>query len=329
MSKTAHIDQPLDNDLSRFGRKWEISVQTTEGLVVLSDNEKEDDNVALRCTFEIDRPGFQAPAYSDICVYNITPELQNLIVNKGMRVYVSAGYKNGPYGCIYSSKILHSILERENVVDSKFTMHCIDGYDLLFKNVIKECRKAGMSQTDIVTYIAGHSEIKMSIQYISDNLKINKLPRGKVMFGDPTDFLRDIAIENDCQWYINDESLVFGFLQELEEKANAIIYSPENGLIGTPQQTQEGVDFTVLLDPRIHIKKPGMQIKLDNSLIQIQKRYQNQVVLPLDQDFYCMVGKFHHSGDTRGNNWYTHIMGLNTIGRLMSAMDDFNTQMAY
>ena len=169
----------------------------------------------------------------------------------------------------------------------------------------------------------------MPIQYITKDLKVKTLPRFKMLWGDPTDILRDVAIENDCHWYVTDDTLAFGFLQELEDRANAIVYSPETGLIGSPQQTQEGVNFRILLDPRIHIKKPGMQIKLDNSLIQIQKRYQNQVVLPLDQDFYCMVGKFHHSGDTRGNNWYTHIMGLNTIGRLMSAMDDFNTQMAY
>ncbi len=329
MPKTVHIDQPLDDNVSRFGRKWKISVQTTEGIVVLSDSEQEDANVALRCTFVIDRPAFQIPAYSDICIYNITDELQNLIVEKGSRVYIQAGYKNGLFGSIYSGKILQTILERSNVTDYTFTMHCVDGFDILFKNQIKKNLGKGMTQEEIVRSIAAYSEVRMPVQYITSDLKVTRLPRNKMLWGDPTDLLRDVAIENDCHWYVSENSLTFGFLQELQDRVNAIVYSPETGLIGTPQQTQEGVDFRILLDPRIHIKKPGMQIKLDNSQIRLQKRYINQIVLPLDQDFYCMVGAFRHVGDTRGNDWYTDIMGLNTTGRLMSAMVDQNTEMSY
>ena len=323
-------EQSLDQNLSRFGRKWSISVQTPEGIKVLSDNEQEDENVALRCTFEIDRPAFQIPAYSDISIYNISEEMQNLIFEKGSRVYVQAGYKNGPYGSIYSGKILQSILSRENVVDYKFTMHCVDGFDILYKNQLKKGLSKGKTQEDIVREVANSSEVRMPIQYITKALKIKTLPRFKMLWGDPTDILRDVAIENDCHWYVSDDTLTFGFLQELEDKANAIVYSPETGLIGSPQQTQEGVNFRILLDPRIHIKKPGMQIKLDNSLIRVQKKYVNQPpILLLDQDFYCMVGAFRHIGDTRGNDWYTDIMGLNITGRLMSAMVNNKTEMSY
>lgn len=76
-------------------------------------------------------------------------------------------------------------------------------------------------------------------------------------------------------------------------------------LIGTPQQTQEGVVFRVLLDARPQI---GDIVQLNYSVIrQLARSYGPKAPLPsrLEADGNYIIAGIKHVGDTRGNDWYT------------------------
>jgi hypothetical protein len=80
-------------------------------------------------------------------------------------------------------------------------------------------------------------------------------------------------------------------------------------IIGTPQQTEQGVEFTVLLDPRV---KVGDVVKLDYSviwqvLLSAPDPNQRLPLTRLDADGVYVVFHIKHEGDTRGTPWYTHL----------------------
>jgi hypothetical protein len=99
---------------------------------------------------------------------------------------------------------------------------------------------------------------------------------------------------------------------------NAMVVSQTTGLIGTPQQTEYGVNFTSLLNPLYNLNdgKTLQQVKIDQSQIRQQKILYGQLWSRLDQDGMYKVIGYRHSGDSRGNTWQTDVTCCNLIGML-------------
>ena len=95
-------------------------------------------------------------------------------------------------------------------------------------------------------------------------------------------------------------------------KDEAIVVSPETGLVGTPQQVQFGLSFKILLNPAIHLQS---LIKLKNVQANEASVTPGQQQAPLDDDWIYQVMELTHVGDTRGNDWYTEIQGISRYGK--------------
>jgi hypothetical protein len=316
-----------------FGRKWKISIFTQPDAngnsqqIVLSDSTKEQTTGALRAVFEIDKPGWSTPNYSDITIYNLDTN-GNIPFAQGQRVLVEAGYDTGAYGVIFDGQLFQPIWDRPEVVDYTLLLHCIDGMDKLDQNLINKSIGAGATYASQVKAIADNAKMPLPIQFITPDLKVHQLPRGKSYFGDAKNYLDGVAKANNAQWWLEDGKLTLSQLTDIS-KEEALVYSPDTGLIGTPQQTQAGVLFKVCLDPRIKIRRPGMQIKLDNVLVRTMMVSQGLIASLLDQDFYCTIGRVRHIGDTRGGEgapWYTEVLGYSGIGPIPTMMQTPLTQ---
>ena len=103
-----------------------------------------------------------------------------------------------------------------------------------------------------------------------------------------------------------------------------VLVSANTGLIGVPEQTQDGVSFTTLLNPSIKI---GQAIRLQATVNQYRygvslddaknnPRIAMQNKLNPNGLYYVM--RADHSGDTRGNDWYTHVTALSIDATLVS-----------
>src|SRR5208282_1443321 len=94
------------------------------------------------------------------------------------------------------------------------------------------------------------------------------------------------------------------------DTSNGFVYTPNTGLIGTPIQTDQGVNCSVLLDPRVQAKVPVQTFGIEQALIQQATLSPGQLVKPLQSTgTYCAVA-VRHRGDSRGNMWQTDITGV-------------------
>jgi hypothetical protein len=90
-------------------------------------------------------------------------------------------------------------------------------------------------------------------------------------------------------------------IQATDYDANTIVdLSPSSGLLNVPSQSQYGVSFTAMLNPRIKINS---LVHIDNSLIRAQAYEQGQAIRNLDQDGIYRVTSITYVGDTRGTEW--------------------------
>jgi hypothetical protein len=327
-----------------FQRYYRLDIKMPNGGDVITVTDSAWEPEALRITFDVVTAAYplhSLPWTAQICIYNPNEQFSNqlltqgknaavpapaaanssaqsLPVQQGMEVVLSAGYVNGKQGVIWDGYVLQPMFERENQTDFKVTLNCLNWLGLFSRNdVTLPVYQQAVAQSQVVADICAKSfhPIAIAPGGIPTSLSTRMLAPGKAVSGNPVKYLGDIARDNNMGMWLDNKGLLnmTNIADDLaQSSAPAQVYTPQTGIIGTPRQTQNGVDFTLLLDPTVEVKKPLMTVKIDNSSIQ-QLLYQVGT-LPglLAQDGTYVVLGARYRGDTRGTPWYTEVIGWNT-----------------
>lgn len=304
-------------------RKWKI--------LVTDKQDKEALNVSdLRVVFNI-RRAREAAAFATVEIYNLTADTEKKIIEEGDRIIIEAGYegylttdaegniteqkdKDGntqekQYGKIFDGEVIWPSRRKENNTDYVLALVCVDGKNVMKQNFVKKTLTKGLNQRQVLAAVCDKSETKIPTNTITQGLSGQKLPRGKVIFGEPRDAISDIARGNGASYWIEDGQLNMTKLSD-PAKDEAIVVSPTTGLVGTPTQTQYGANFKVLLNPAI--KMEGLvQIKAEINEAQSSPGSQQS---QLDPDGIYQVIEVTHHGDTCGNDWYTDCKTVSRYG---------------
>jgi len=307
-------DKTVVDTLNAFG------VSPLVPNVVIEQNNL--DQNALRVTFDVDYPGLQGWYYSEICIYNFNVSTLMQVIDDGAAVILEAGYINGNYGEIFSGYIFQSLFERENVTDYKLTLRCVDGKRLFSEEFTAfSLDKGRNNQVAHYNAIMSYSQIPIEIGNVPSQLRTTTMDRGVTVFTTPAnslaDLLRNYSIDksaNGCFFTKKGVTKYFDMNDPVKEPPITISPSGEGGLIGTPIQTKYGCNFTCLLNAQIELDIPRIQVTLDMSQIRAVKAAQGVLLAPLDQDVTYQVIGVRHVGDTRGNEWYTYVTGINKQG---------------
>lgn len=307
----------------QYGRKWKISFvgldEAKTTIWFLSDSDFE--SKALKCEFTVHR-SIQVPCYSDISIYNLAGDtLQDIlaVTDTGGLIVVEAGYQNGSYGTIFEGMVFQPLFDRMNVVDNKLTLHCIDGLNLLTGNICNTTVKGGYDYVGLLQEMARVAAKPFGIEGISPKLSQQKLPRGKTIFGDIKDYLRELGRDQNVFWWFDLDKLSVAHPDDLDDREATVI----SQFIGSPQQTTNGVNFTVLMSPELKVMRPWMIVEIDNSVIRQVAVNQGMQVAPLDLDgMYKIIATTHH-GDTRGTPWYTEVVTISKVGKVPAQLWEY------
>lgn len=302
-----------------YGRKYRVLVADKNNTALDVSN--------LRCVFRVEKTVNTAANYAEVAIYNLSPDTEALIVKEGMRVIIEAGYQGyletqqqgaaqpvvtpKQYGTIFDGEVIQPIRDREDNVDYKLTLVCMDGDSFLNNNIVRMTVNAGLNQRQFVNQIASAAMTPTEVGRISPDLSTQNLPRGKVFFGSPKKYLRDIARDNNASFWVDDGQVYIAKATD-EAPGEVIVLSPQTGLVGTPQQTEDGVAFKCLLNPAIKLMS---MVKINNSIVRQMKQQIGQIPAMLDQDGQYQAYRVIHYGDTRGDEWYTEVDGVSRYGR--------------
>jgi hypothetical protein len=137
----------------------------------------------------------------------------------------------------------------------------------------------------------------------------SRLPRGQSIYKSVIEVLSMIADAANCNWSFEDGRLdlipVGGF-----REGGSLVLNTQSGLVGTPEQTLDGLVIRCLLNPKI---KKGRALQVATSLVataqQVQARRQidnaDHIVPGLSQLGLYKVYQVRHMGDMRSNEWFT------------------------
>ena len=290
-------------------RKWKI--------LVVDAQDKEALNVSdLHVKFTV-KKSREINNYSTVEIYNLTAATEQKILKEGDRIIIEAGYEGyltagadgtiqeikdsegntqeKQYGVIFDGKIIYPSRRKENNTDYVLSLLCVDGANVLAKNFIAKTLNKGVIPTNSIT----------------QGLSGQKLPRGKVIFGEPKDYISDIARGNGASYWVNDGKLNMIKLADAA-KDEAIVQTPTTGLVGMPTQTQYGANFKLLLNPAVQM---WSLVQLKNSEIAEAQVTPGQAQMPLDEEWIYQIIELTHTGDTMGNDWYTSCTAVSRYGK--------------
>lgn len=288
----------------QFGRAFSLLVFGTDlqGL----------DLSQLRCKFVIKRSDTMTPNVADIRVYNVEETTALRIRNEFKKVILQAGYE-GNYGVIFQGNIKQVILGRESATDTFIDIVAGDGDRAYNFAIVNSTIAAGATQGDQVNTAIGTMVSKGVSQGHIGDMPQEQLPRGKVMYGNSRNYLRDAAQTTDKSWSIQDEKVTF-VSKKSYLPGERVVLTSKTGMIGTPNQTNEGVNIKCLLNPMIKI---ASRVEINNASVErfkINLSVPNSaanIPAPLTADGVYYVLVVEHSGDTRGVEWYSSLICLN------------------
>lgn len=301
------------NNTQQYGRVCTLLVSNKQGQAL--------DLSALRIKFKVKKTGVMTPNAADIIVYNVEAQTQKLIQNEFTNVILQAGYV-GNYGLIFKGNIKQFITGRESATDTFINLNCGDGDQAYNFATINQTIRAGVTpQIQLNAALTAMSGMGISQGY-TGVLPVVSLPRGKVIYGNARDHLKKLADTYGFTWSMQDGNLVF-LSQGTYLPNQAVVLTSKTGMIGTPQQTTEGIDAKSLLNPNLKVHG---RVKLDNASIAKMKidfwvpGSPANTPSPISQDGYYYALVVEHSGDTRGQEWYSN-MRLLTVDISSNPLD--------
>ena len=329
-----------------YGRKWQVLIfkpayteKTDEkGNTTKEKDPKHDveiDVSSLRCVFKTKAVLGTIAQTCTLVVYNMNAATEKEIIEEGFQIAIYGGYDEGQYGQIYIGDIVQIYRNRENGIDYRLEIIAIAGAKEYCSNFVKSALAAGSTPREQVNQIAKSADRKISVGEVSEELQEKPLPRGKVLFGTPAKYLRDICMWNDANfWSGSDGKLVLKTVEQVIPEDQVLVLTPTTGLVGTPAYSDDGIHIKMLLDPRVVLQS---MIKIDNEIIQRQaiqinadgKQNSNAVNqnMIFDKDGEYQVFSVEHSGDTYGDEWTTSVIAAGRNGRLgkLAAVTDKQT----
>ena len=266
-----------------FGRAWNVQVLTpadqggNQTLLNVSSSDRETNS--LRVTFDIEQL-YSALFTAEIDIYN--PNLQTVqTLSGGCIVSVSAGYTvEGTPAEIFRGQLFQAIFSKPDATTVVLKLLCFVGLNVLTDNFVRTTLGPGATQRQIVLAMAANcigannSPTSIPIAYLApdSDFKVQPLPRSSTIFGTPNKLFGNLARANDMGFAVGPNGLSLGKLDGSGSSTPDVIYAPPltedqtqpvtDGIIrycllGTPAQTEFGVDFRVQLDSRLQFKLPA------------------------------------------------------------------------
>jgi len=294
-----------------FGRKF--------GLLLFNENETLDLS-EFHVKFSVQNADVETPNTARIRVYNLKQSTLTKIKGEFQNVSLDAGYEQGNYGTIFQGTVRQFRIGRESATDTFLEILAADGDVGYNQGIISQTLSAGSTPADAISAAAkamGADQPDLSALTI-DKQHVPSI-RGTVMFGMARAQLRNLASTLDAGWSIENGRVVFTDNKGYRP-GTPVPINVGNGLIGLPEQTNEGIRIQCLLNSKLRI---GGLVKLNNEeIIQLMQADPNAAPIPYNQwagiqynaalspDGFYRAYVVEHEGDTRGDDWTSDLICL-------------------
>jgi len=290
-----------------FGRRASLMLTSADNVLDLSE---------LRFRFRVESDDEESPNNAMIRVYNLNPATVTNVRKEFDQVILQAGYGDN-FGVIFKGNIRQFRIGREGTTDTYLDLLCADGDEAYNFAMMHDTLGRGSSNEQrvraAIAAMGAYGVTPGDLQIPSTG---GILPRGKVLFGLARASIRMTAQSIGATWSIQDGKVqvtpLTGYLP-----GEAVVLNGQTGLVGRPEQTQNGIQAKCLINPRIQV---GGLVQIDNrsinqtlnqdpwgAMVPYNQWAGLQMMADLQADGLYRVYVIEYEGDTRGQPYYAEL----------------------
>lgn len=281
-----------------------MSLQFKRGAKVEIFNDSETLSVeGLRIKFEVVRTSLGYPNRGKIQIYNLSEAKIQQITQRLSRVRLFAGY-DGALPQVYEADLVNYYKSRLGV-DSVFELVTGSGKRSWTSSQFSKTYEAGVSINTIVKEVVdSFVDVIPGVIVLPSDLQTKLQPLS--LSGSSSSVMDILARDYNFDWNIDQNVLdVIGRGLTSDDRTTFNI-NPQTGLIGAPTLTELGADFRILLNPEVLV---GRQVFMDSTTVQLGQAAIELRKVRTNADGFYKVKETRLIGDTRGQDWYTDIIG--------------------
>ena len=273
----------------------------------------------FKITFQVSQPTTEQPKAAEIYIYNLSSETMNLLAGVdsqkiNTQVILECGYGD-ELSVAFKGRVFQYRRGRENPTDTWLCVLAVSGDVVQNEALVNVCLPAGTSKKEVGQKLLSEAEKYGMVLGEVASFGEQLYPRGRVFFGSLHDSLQNFGKENNVTFDYSDD--VISSINTLGYSLEPVqILTPKTGMVGMPQLTSEGLIVKCLLNPRL--KRKG-RVQVDMSNLQTEAYDISWTTGGPDQVFknpkgieaakgIFVIQAIEHSGDTRGDEWYTHLV---------------------
>ena len=298
--------------MTYFGRVYKLEVELNNGDIKTYGGipKPGDDYRPLQIQFMIDQSPNAMRAKAEITLYGLNRESRKAVYEQGRKMTLTAGWPE-KHGVIFIGSLENVELGRSGP----------DTFIKIFGNSVTESwREATISQTfgrntpqkDIIRAVA--ETFSLPVDFVGDFDSLTPALLGKTV-----DKESSIAVMNgmarsfDFTWQINNGRTVI-VKGGASNEGEPIAYKPTNGIIGTPEITDKGVNIDVLLNPFVR-PYDTYTVESETGAISVSGVYYKRRDFPkTNGESINRVVSMVHEGDFYGDIWQTKLEGMRPGG---------------
>jgi hypothetical protein len=291
-----------------FGRVYEVTIEFQDGSTRVFDGITQG-RAPLQVTFSIDQTPSSHRAYGEISIYGLSKKSRRDIYERFSAVTLKAGYRE-QYGTIFAGSIENVEIGRDGP-NTFLTLFCQSGAEEWPDAKIKEPFGKNTPYKEIIRAVA--ETFGYPVSFIGD-FDLGRALKGK-NFGvmDSKAAMRQLArgFEPSFDWFLasTGEMLIVRDGADRGDNAQSFAYTPANGLIGSPEITDLGVNINVLLNPLVRV--------YDRYTVESETRafsfagvyYQTREFPETTGESANRVISVNHQGDFYGDTWQSSLEG--------------------
>lgn len=279
-----------------YSRVWELAIDDKTFIASTEGRQ-------FRMVFNILIDFGGSISYADIGIYNLSSDTASKAFKTGSNVSIKAGYPD-TIDFIFKGRITNILYERQG--PDTITRLIARGGSQPDTQSVNKTLGENVKLIDII------KELATAMGYpivINENDFVNVPPyiRGKVLYGDPRQYLDELANTHKFSYLIENDRLIVVADNSFRD-GNPFIISESTGMEGIPEITETGSDVSLRLTPKVKIGG-RIDIQSEFKTFNFSNAYFQNIPPAAGTGIY-RVYRIVHTGDTYGDTWTTKVTGF-------------------
>lgn len=273
----------------------------------------------FKIVFNVGQATNEQPKAAEIYIYNLSASTMNLLAGVdsqkiNTQVILECGY-GSELSVVFKGRVFQYRRGRDNPTDTWLCVLAISGDAVQNDALVNQSIPAGTSKNEVSNILVSETNKYGLVTGEIASISEQQYPRGRVFFGSLHDSIQQFGKENNIDFDYSDD--VISSINKLGFSVEPVqVLTPKTGMVGMPQLTSEGLTVKCLLNPKLK-RKGRIQVDMSNlqtesydigySSQQVDQPYKNPK-LATNAEGIFIIQAIEHSGDTRGDEWYTHLV---------------------